>query len=52
MNAIPKALVMANPKNVAACVTTVAGVISSKSAIDAVTNNIDDTGNKIGLSMF
>ena len=36
MTAIPKALAMANPKHVFACVATVAGVISSKFAIDAV----------------
>ena len=36
MNAIPKALAMANPKLVIASVATVAGVISSKLAIDAV----------------
>ena len=34
MIAIPKALAMANPKHVVACVATVAGVISSKFAID------------------
>ena len=44
MNAIPKAFAMANPKHVAACITTIAGVISSKFSIDAVDNMIDDTG--------
>ena len=43
MTAIPKALAMANPKHVFACFATVAGVISSKFAIDAVANKIDDT---------
>ena len=43
MNAIPKAIAMANPKHVAACVASVAVVISSKFAIDAVANEIDDT---------
>ena len=43
MNAIPKALSMANPTHVAGCVATVAGVISSKLAFDAVANKIDDT---------
>ena len=38
MNAIPKALAMANPQHVAACVVTVAGLISSKFAVDAVAN--------------
>ena len=44
MTAIPKALAIANPKHVAACVTTVAGVITSKFAIDAVANKIKQTG--------
>ena len=35
MTAIPKALAIANPSHVAACVATVAGVITSKFAIDA-----------------
>ena len=43
MTAIPKALAMANPKHVVAFVATAAGVISSKFAIDAVSNEIDDT---------
>ena len=43
MNAIPKALAMANPKHVVACVAAAAGVISSKFAIDAVGNKLDDT---------
>ena len=43
MQAIPKALAMTNPKHVVACVATAAGVISSKLAIDAVGNKIDDT---------
>ena len=43
MTAIPKALAMANPKHVAACVATVTGVISSKFAIDAVANKTDQT---------
>ena len=43
MNAIPKAIAMANPKHVAACVTTVAGLITSKFAFDAAANNMDDT---------
>ena len=41
MNAIPKALVMANPKHVVACVATAAGLISSKFAIDAAGNETD-----------
>ena len=43
MTAIPKALAMANPFHVAACITTVAGVISSKFAIDAAGNETDNT---------
>ena len=43
MTAIPKTLAIANPKHVYACVATVAGVISSKFAIDAVCNEKDDT---------
>ena len=43
MNAIPKALAIANPKHVVACFATVAGLISSKFVIDAVGNEIDDT---------
>ena len=43
MTAIPKALAMANPKHVVACVATAAGVISSKFAIDAAGNKIDNT---------
>ena len=43
MTAIPKALAMANPKHIVACAATVAGVISSKFAFDAVGNKIDDT---------
>ena len=42
MNAIPKALAIANPKHVVACVATVAGAITSKFAIDAVYDEIDD----------
>ena len=42
MNAIPKALAMANPTHVAACVTTIAGVITSKFAIDAVANKKEE----------
>ena len=42
MNAIPKALAMANP--IAAYVATFAGVVSSKFAIDAVANEKDDAG--------
>ena len=42
MTAIPKALAMANPTHIAACVATVAGVISSKFAIDAVANTTED----------
>ena len=43
MTAFPKALAMANPKHVVACVSTVAGVIASKFAIDAVFDEQDDT---------
>ena len=43
MTAIPKAIAMANPQHIAACVATVAGVITSKFAMDAVVDNIDDT---------
>ena len=43
MTAIPKALAMANPKHVAACVASAACVISSKFAIDAVGIELDDT---------
>ena len=43
MNAIPKALAMANPKHVAACVASAACVISSKFVIDAVGYKLDDT---------
>ena len=46
MNAIPKAMAMANPKHVVACVATVAGVITSKFAIDAVAKVKDDAGKK------
>ena len=46
MTAIPKALAMANPKYVVACVATVAGLISSKFAIDELGNFKDDTGIK------
>ena len=42
MTAIPKVLAMANPTHVAACVATVAGVISSKFVIDAVANTTQD----------
>ena len=42
MNAIPKALAMANPKHVVACVATVAGVISSKLAINAEARKLTD----------
>ena len=38
---IPKALAMANPKHVVACAATVAGLISSKFAIDAVYDEKD-----------
>ena len=48
MIAIPKALTMANPKHVAACVATAAGVISSKFAIDAVSNEIYQTDTYLG----
>ena len=43
MTAIPKALAMANPKHVVACVATVAGAIASKFAIDTVCNERDGT---------
>ena len=43
MTAVSKALAMANPKNVVACVATAAGVISSKFAIDAAGNETDNT---------
>ena len=43
MNAIPKALAMANPRHVVACVSTVAGVIASKFAINAVFDEKDET---------
>ena len=46
MYAIPKALSMANPKHVVACAATVAGVITSKFAVDAVYDEIDDTNTK------
>ena len=42
MTAIPKAIAIANPTHIAACVATVAGVISSKLAIDAVANSRQD----------
>ena len=41
MTAIPKALAMANPKHVVACVATAAGVISSKFANEALANKYD-----------
>ena len=52
MTAITKVLAMANPTHVATCVATVAGVISSKFAIDVVTLNttqdkLDDLGRKL-----
>ena len=43
MTAIPKAFAMVNPKHVVAFVATAAGVISSKFAIDAVSNVLDDS---------
>ena len=46
MTAIPKALAMANPKNVVACVATVAGVILSKSTIDTVRDELDNESDK------
>ena len=45
MTAIPKAIAMANPKAVVACVATVAGVISSKLAIDKAASTMDENGN-------
>ena len=47
MTAIPKALAMANPKHVVACVSTVAGAISSKFANDTVFNESNDTNTKM-----
>ena len=44
MTAIPKAIAMANPKAVVACVATVAGVISSKLGIDAAASRMDGDG--------
>ena len=42
MTAIPKAIAMANPKHVVACMATVAGVISSKFAIDSACDDIEE----------
>ena len=47
MTAIPKAFAMANPKHVAACVTTVAGVISSKFAVDIAAKKISEHDTEI-----
>ena len=44
MNAIPKALAMADPRLIAASAATVAGVIAGKFAINAVSDETDDTG--------
>ena len=43
MAAIPKALAMANPKHIVACVATAAGVIASKFATDGEGKAIDYT---------
>ena len=42
MTAIPKALAMANPTHVAACVATAAGLILSKFANDEAGIELDD----------
>ena len=51
MIAMPKALAMANPTNITACVATVAGVIASKFAIDAVANTTQSTVNDIEVEI-
>ena len=44
MTAIPKALALANPTHVAACVATAAGLILSKFAIDEF---VDEAGREL-----